>query len=92
MSLRIRLILLTVALVTVVVMILSGLYLTSLVNSLSATALDRAELASQQVNAYINDRINRLSPVEPWHAAGPQTQLMSAATKRLVVGEASVAE
>lgn len=65
MSLRIRLILLTVALVTVVVMILSGLYLASLVNSLSATALDRAELASQQVNAYINDRINRFSAVEP---------------------------
>ncbi len=65
MSLRVRLILLTVALVTVVVTVLSGLYLTSLVNSLSATALDRAELASQQVNAYINDRINRLSSVEP---------------------------
>jgi signal transduction histidine kinase len=65
MSLRIRLILLTVALVTVVVTILSGLYLTSLVESLSATALDRAELASQQVNAYINDRINRVSSVEP---------------------------
>jgi signal transduction histidine kinase len=65
MSLRIRLILLTVALVTVVVTILSGLYLASLVNSLSATALDRAELASQQVNAYINDRINRVSSVEP---------------------------
>lgn len=65
MSLRLRLILLTVALVTVVVTILSGLYLTSLVNSLSATALDRAQLASQQVNAYINDRINRISPVEP---------------------------
>jgi signal transduction histidine kinase len=65
MSLRIRLILLTVALVTMVVMILSGLYLASLVNSLSATALDRAELASQQVNAYINDRINRFSAVEP---------------------------
>ena len=65
MSLRLRLILLTVALVTVVVTILSGLYLTSLVNSLSATALDRAELASQQVNAYINDRINRFSAVEP---------------------------
>jgi signal transduction histidine kinase len=65
MSLRLRLILLTVALVTVVVTILSGLYLTSLVNSLSATALDRAELASQQVNAYINDRINRVSSVEP---------------------------
>jgi len=65
MSLRLRLILLTVALVTVVVMVLSGLYLASLVSSLSATALDRAELASQQVNAYINDRINRISSVEP---------------------------
>src|SRR5258708_29593450 len=65
MSLRIRLILLTVALVTVVVMILSGLYLASLVKALSDTALDRAQLASQQVNAYINDRINRISSVEP---------------------------
>src|SRR5579872_1073012 len=61
MSLRVRLILLTVALVTVVVIILSGLYLNSLVDSLSATALDRAQLASQQVNAFINDRINRHS-------------------------------
>jgi len=65
MSLRLRLILLTVALVTVVVTVLSGLYLTSLINSLSATALDRAQLASQQVNAYINDRINRMSLAEP---------------------------
>jgi signal transduction histidine kinase len=65
MSLRIRLILLTVALVTVVVLTLSGLYLANLVNSLSDTALDRAVLASQQVNAYINDRINRYSAVEP---------------------------
>ena len=65
MSLRIRLILLTVTLVTVVVMILSGLYLASLLSSLSATAFDRAELVSQQVNAYINDRINRVSSVQP---------------------------
>src|ERR1019366_1452710 len=42
--------------------VLSGLYLNSLVDSLSATALDRAQLASQQVNAYLNDRINRNSP------------------------------
>src|SRR6478609_9610604 len=62
MSLRLRLILLTVALVTVVVVVLSALYLNSLVDSLSATALDRAQLASQQVNAYLNDRINRNSP------------------------------
>jgi len=62
MSLRLRLILLTVALVTVVVVVLSALYLNSLVDSLSATALDRAQLASQQVNAFLNDRINRNSP------------------------------
>jgi signal transduction histidine kinase len=74
MSLRIRLILLTVTLVTVVVLTLSGLYLTSLVNSLSATALDRAELASQQVNAYINDRINRVSSVEPAPADLAETE------------------
>jgi signal transduction histidine kinase len=65
MSLRVRLILLTVALVTVVVLILSGLYLNSLVDSLSATALDRAQLASQQVNAFINDRINRHALDQP---------------------------
>lgn len=74
MSLRLRLILLTVALVTVVVTILSGLYLTSLVNSLSASALDRAQLVSQQVNAYINDRINRISPVEPAPADLTETE------------------
>jgi signal transduction histidine kinase len=74
MSLRLRLILLTVTLVTVVVTILSGLYLTSLVNSLSDTALDRAELASQQVNAYINDRINRVSSVEPAPSDLPETE------------------
>jgi signal transduction histidine kinase len=65
MSLRVRLILLTVALVTVVVLILSGLYVKSLVDSLSATALDRAQLASQQVNAFINDRINRHALEQP---------------------------
>jgi len=74
MSLRIRLIVLTVALVTVVVLTLSGLYLANLVNSLSDTALERAVLASQQVNAYINDRINRVSSVEPAPADFAQTQ------------------
>ena len=74
MSLRIRLILLIVALVTVVVLILSGLYLASLVNTLSDSALDRAELASQQVNAFINDRINRISSVEPAPTEFSQTE------------------
>ena len=71
MSLRLRLILLTVALVTVVVLILSGLYLNSLVDSLSATALDRAQLASQQVNAFLNDRINRIALRTARHPQGP---------------------
>ncbi len=65
MSLRVRLILLTVALVTVVVLVFAVLYLNSLVNSLTATALERAQLASQQVNAFINDRINRHSLEQP---------------------------
>ena len=59
MSLRLRLIVLIAALVTVVVLSLSGLYLNSLLDSLSAVALERSEFASQQVNAFISDRINR---------------------------------
>jgi signal transduction histidine kinase len=58
-SLRIRLVLLIVALVTLVTVALSGLYLDSLVNSLWAAAFERSELASQQVNAFIVDHINQ---------------------------------
>ena len=61
MSLRLRLVLLTVALVTLVVLVLSGLYLNSLVDSLSAAALERSQVASQQVNAFITEFINRRS-------------------------------
>jgi hypothetical protein len=71
MSLRLRLILLIVALVTVVVLVLSGLYLNSLVDSLSAGALERSVLASQQVNAFITDRINRRSLEHPPAATDP---------------------
>ena len=56
---RIRLVLLIVALVTLVTLSLSGLYLDSLVNSLWAAAFERSELASQQVNAFIVDHINQ---------------------------------
>lgn len=76
MSLRLRLILLTVVLVTVVVVVLSALYLNSLVDSLSATALDRAQLASQQVNAYLNDHINRNSPDHPSPASFDETKVV----------------
>jgi signal transduction histidine kinase len=61
MSLRVRLILLTVALVTLVAVALSALYLNSLVNTLSASALERSELAGQQVNAFVIDHINQHS-------------------------------
>src|ERR1035437_2900323 len=76
MSLRLRLILLNVALVTVVVLVLSGLYLNSLVDSLSATALARAELLSQQVNAYITDHINRHSLEHPAPADLDETKTL----------------
>jgi signal transduction histidine kinase len=58
-SLRLRLVLLIIALVTLVTVALSGLYLDSLVNSLWAAAFERSELASQQVNAFIVDHINQ---------------------------------
>src|SRR5580704_11720951 len=59
MSLRVRLVLLIVAMVALVALALSALHLNSLVNALSADALKRSELASQQVNTFVADRINR---------------------------------
>jgi signal transduction histidine kinase len=59
MSLRVRLVLLIVALVTLVALALSVLHLNSLVNTLSAGALERSELASQQVNTFVIDHINQ---------------------------------
>ncbi len=59
MSLRLRFILLIIAVITVLILVLSGLYLNSLVDFLSAGALERGEMASQQVNAFITDHINR---------------------------------
>ncbi|MGD1092311.1 MAG: ATP-binding protein [Bryobacteraceae bacterium] len=64
MSLRVRLVLLIVAMVALVALALSALHLTSLVNTLSADALKRSELAGQQVNAVVADRINH-DPNEP---------------------------
>jgi signal transduction histidine kinase len=58
MSLRVRLVILIVLVVTLVSAALSTLYLDRLVNSLSADAYERGVLASQQVNAFIIDRIN----------------------------------
>jgi len=59
MSLRVRLVVLTVALVALVAVALSALYLNTLVNSLAVDATRSSELASQQVNAFVADEINR---------------------------------
>ena len=61
------LIVLVVALVSAA---LSALYLDRLVNSLSAAAIERSELASQQVNAFVVDRLNRHAS-EPHPAESP---------------------
>ncbi len=59
MSLRVRLILVIVALVTVVAAALSVLHLDSLANALSADALRSGEDASQQVQSFIADHIRQ---------------------------------
>jgi signal transduction histidine kinase len=61
MSLRIRLILLVVALVTLVAVALSALYLDTLVNSLSDGAIERSRLASQQISQFLIDHFNAQS-------------------------------
>src|ERR1700733_16330332 len=61
MSLRVPLILLVVALVTLVAVALSALYLDNLVNSLSAEAIERSRVASQQINNFLIDHFNAQS-------------------------------
>jgi len=65
MSLRFRLVLLTVVLVTLSALSFSGLYLNSLVNTLSASARERGELASQQVNSFLIDHLRQHSGEYP---------------------------
>src|SRR5947209_8574958 len=59
MSLRLRMVLLTVALVTFVVVALSVLYLDNLARSLASEASERSDFAIQQINAYLTDYINQ---------------------------------
>ncbi len=61
MSLRVRLTLLIVALVALVAVALSALYLDSLVNSLSGEAIERSRVASQQISAFLIDHFNAQS-------------------------------
>jgi signal transduction histidine kinase len=58
-SLRVRLVLVIVALVTVVALALSVLHLDSLVNSLTESALQRSTNTSQLVQIFVIDHINQ---------------------------------
>src|ERR1700751_2370554 len=59
MSLRLRLVLLIVALVSLVVIAMSSLYVDSLVNSLSSNAIDRSRLTSQQIYSFLTGELNQ---------------------------------
>jgi signal transduction histidine kinase len=59
MSLRWRLILLTLLLVALVAVGLSWLYLQDLADSLTADAIDRSEFTSQQIRDYLTDHITQ---------------------------------
>src|ERR1700677_4148544 len=61
MSLRVRLILSIAAVVMMTAVALSILHLDTLVNSLSKDALDRANLAGQQVKAFVDNFVNQNS-------------------------------
>ena len=61
MSLRIRLVVLIVALVSLVAIALAGLYLQTLLNTLSAGAIQFSQFASQQIGAFLIGRINQHS-------------------------------
>jgi signal transduction histidine kinase len=65
MSLRLRLVLLTVALAAIMAVVLSAVELETLVNSVSAEAYDRSYFASQQVKQFLIDQINQQSTQEP---------------------------
>ncbi len=61
MSLRLRLVLVIVALVSAIAVTLSILHLDSLADALSVDALQRSEVASQQVQSFVTDHIKEHS-------------------------------
>src|SRR5579872_6250660 len=61
MSLRVRLILSIAAVVVALAIALSALHLDTLANSLSKDALDRANLAGQQVKSFVANFVNQSS-------------------------------
>ena len=59
MSLRLRLVLLIVALVALVTLAVAAVHLNSLGSAILGSAVERADFASQQVKAFLIDRINQ---------------------------------
>ena len=57
MSLRVRLVLLTLTLVALVAVALSALHLNTLVNTLSSDALERSQRASQEISSFLIDHV-----------------------------------
>src|ERR1700734_674491 len=57
MSLRVRLVLLIVALVALVAISLSAVHLASLVDILSADALERSKAAAEQASTFVKEHI-----------------------------------
>ena len=88
MSLRVRLVILIVLVVTLVSTALSTLYLDRLINSLSADAYERSVLASQQVNAFIIDRINSEDVALP---AAPDSEGPEARWTQIVASDKDIA-
>lgn len=64
MSLRVRLVLVTVALVAAVAMALSALHLDIVVDSLSSDARDRSQRAGQDIESFLSDYVNRNASTE----------------------------
>jgi signal transduction histidine kinase len=81
MSLRVRLVLLILAVVGLVAAALSAIHLQGLVNALSEIALERADLAAQQVKTFLVDRITQgtrdQNPSDPEHAVALWTRIIA---------------
>ena len=74
MSLRIRLVLLIVALVTLVAVALSALHLETLVDTRSSDAFDRSQRASQEVSSFLIDYLNQHASATPNGAEGAKEE------------------
>jgi signal transduction histidine kinase len=74
MSLRIRLVLLSVTLVALVAIALSALHLDSLVDSASAAALERSQAANDQITSFLLDHIRQGVKEYPLPKTDEETQ------------------